>query len=45
MQDYLLNKTEFQDAETVDIYVNQENFEAALRTIYGKLNKKKTIEL
>ena len=45
MQDYLLNETESQDAEIIDIYINWENFKTAFRTIYGELNKKKITKL
>ena len=45
MRDYLLNKTGSQDTEIIDIYINWENFETALRTIYGELDKKRIIKL
>ena len=45
MRDYLLNETGSQDAETVGIYANWENFEAALRTVYGELDEERTAEL
>ena len=45
MQDYLLNETGSQNVEMVDIYVNWENFEAALKTVYGELNKERTVKL
>ena len=45
MQDYLFNKTESQDTKTINIYVNWENFETALKTIYGELDKERTAKL
>ena len=45
MRDYLFHKTGSQDLKMVAIYINWENFEMALRTVYKKLDKKRTAEL
>ena len=45
MRDYLFNKTGSQDAETVNIYINWENFKTVLRIIYGKLDEERIIKL
>ena len=45
MWDYLFNKTKSQNAETIDIYINWENFEAVLRTVYGELDEERIAEL
>ena len=45
MWDYLFNEIGSQNVKMVGIYVNWENFKMALRTVYGELNKEKTIKL
>ena len=45
MWNYLFNKIGSQDIKTVDIYINWENFEAALRIVYGELDKERTAKL